>query len=67
VTSKYPVILSIENHCDLAQQEVMARTFTDILGGIDEFASLSLILLIALVLVWDLISVCFGFEVISDF
>lgn len=32
VSSKYPVILSIENHCSLSQQEAMADYFTCILG-----------------------------------
>lgn len=33
VTSRYPVILSIENHCDLPQQEVMAREFKKTFGN----------------------------------
>ena len=33
VASDYPVILSIEQHCDLSQQEVMAKMFKEILGG----------------------------------
>ncbi|RDD46947.1 1-phosphatidylinositol 4,5-bisphosphate phosphodiesterase gamma-1 [Trichoplax sp. H2] len=32
IFSPYPVILSIENHCSLAQQEVMARAFEDVFG-----------------------------------
>ena len=32
VTSPYPVILSIENHCSLSQQRRMAALFQDILG-----------------------------------
>uniref|UniRef100_A0A672MZT5 Phosphoinositide phospholipase C n=1 Tax=Sinocyclocheilus grahami TaxID=75366 RepID=A0A672MZT5_SINGR len=30
--SEYPLIVSIENHCSIEQQEVMARYFRDILG-----------------------------------
>ncbi|XP_073701389.1 1-phosphatidylinositol 4,5-bisphosphate phosphodiesterase delta-4 [Garra rufa] len=30
--SDYPLIVSIENHCSIEQQEVMARYFRDILG-----------------------------------
>jgi phosphatidylinositol phospholipase C epsilon len=32
VTSPYPVILSIENHCSLAQQQKMALIFKELLG-----------------------------------
>ena len=32
VTSPYPVILSIENHCSVAQQKKMAEIFEDVLG-----------------------------------
>ncbi|PIK41235.1 hypothetical protein BSL78_21913 [Apostichopus japonicus] len=32
VTSKYPVILSIENHCSLQQQTRMANIFQEVLG-----------------------------------
>ena len=32
-TSEYPMILSIENHCSVKQQDVMAKYMTDILGG----------------------------------
>ncbi|XP_045101299.1 1-phosphatidylinositol 4,5-bisphosphate phosphodiesterase gamma-1-like [Portunus trituberculatus] len=32
-TSKYPVILSIENHCSLTQQKVMARKFKETFGS----------------------------------
>lgn len=33
VTSEFPVILSIENHCCLQQQRKMAKAFKEILGG----------------------------------
>lgn len=32
-TSQYPVILSLENHCSVEQQEVMARHMSSILGS----------------------------------
>ncbi|XP_077580843.1 1-phosphatidylinositol 4,5-bisphosphate phosphodiesterase delta-1-like isoform X1 [Stigmatopora nigra] len=32
-TSEYPVILSLENHCSVEQQEVMARHMSSILGS----------------------------------
>ncbi|XP_068197191.1 1-phosphatidylinositol 4,5-bisphosphate phosphodiesterase delta-1-like isoform X2 [Antennarius striatus] len=32
-TSEYPVILSLENHCSVKQQEVMARHMSSILGS----------------------------------
>ena len=32
VTSPYPVILSIENHCSVAQQKKMAEIFEEVLG-----------------------------------
>ncbi|XP_041369675.1 1-phosphatidylinositol 4,5-bisphosphate phosphodiesterase epsilon-1-like [Gigantopelta aegis] len=32
VTSPYPVILSIENHCSLLQQQKMAQIFTSVFG-----------------------------------
>lgn len=32
--SKYPVILSVENHCTLDQQKVMAKHLVDILGSL---------------------------------
>ncbi|XP_049603042.1 1-phosphatidylinositol 4,5-bisphosphate phosphodiesterase delta-1 isoform X1 [Syngnathus scovelli] len=32
-TSKYPVILSLENHCSVEQQKVMARHLSSILGS----------------------------------
>jgi len=32
-TSDYPVILSLENHCSVEQQEVMARHLSSILGS----------------------------------
>ena len=31
-TSEYPVILSLENHCSVEQQQVMAKYMTAILG-----------------------------------
>ena len=31
--SQYPVILSLENHCSVEQQVVMAQLMRDILGG----------------------------------
>lgn len=31
-TSDYPVILSLENHCSMEQQEVLAQQLKDILG-----------------------------------
>ncbi|RWS14774.1 1-phosphatidylinositol 4:5-bisphosphate phosphodiesterase gamma-1-like protein [Dinothrombium tinctorium] len=34
VTSEYPVILSIENHCSLPQQRNMATAFQEILGDL---------------------------------
>jgi phosphatidylinositol phospholipase C, eta len=30
--SDYPVILSLENHCSLLQQKIMADCLTDVLG-----------------------------------
>lgn len=30
---RYPVIISLENHCCLAQQEKMAESIKNILGG----------------------------------
>jgi phosphatidylinositol phospholipase C delta len=32
-TSEYPVILSLENHCSVKQQETLAKHLRDILGG----------------------------------
>eukprot|EP00731_Ephydatia_muelleri_P027125 Em0018g1225a len=32
VTSEYPVILSIEQHCDIQQQRIMARQFKEVFG-----------------------------------
>ena len=37
VTSEYPVILSIENHCTLPQQRYMAQAFKDVFGGLLSF------------------------------
>lgn len=31
-TSEYPVILSLENHCSMDQQKIMAKHLTSILG-----------------------------------
>ena len=31
--SEYPVILSIEQHCDIPQQQVMDRQFKEVFGG----------------------------------
>ncbi len=33
LTSPYPVILSIENHCSLSQQKVMAQCFKSTFGS----------------------------------
>ena len=33
VASEYPVILSIEQHCDIPQQRFMAKAFKEHLGG----------------------------------
>ena len=30
----YPLILSLENHCSIPQQKVMAQTFRDVFGGL---------------------------------
>ena len=32
-TSDYPLVLSIEQHCDIPQQQVMARQFKEVFGG----------------------------------
>ncbi len=32
-TSEYPVILSIENHCSVKQQQYMAAAFLEVFGG----------------------------------
>ncbi|ODM92959.1 1-phosphatidylinositol 4,5-bisphosphate phosphodiesterase gamma-1 [Orchesella cincta] len=32
VTSEYPVILSIENHCSVKQQKIMAKKFDEVFG-----------------------------------
>ncbi|KAI2805487.1 hypothetical protein RDWZM_008746 [Blomia tropicalis] len=34
VTSEYPVILSVENHCNLAQQRYMASVFKEVFGDV---------------------------------
>ena len=31
--SDYPLILSIEEHCDISQQQFMAKQFRDVFGG----------------------------------
>ena len=36
ITSDYPVILSVEQHCDIGQQGVMARLFKEVFGGRNE-------------------------------
>lgn len=33
VASEYPLILSIEQHCDIPQQQVMAKQFKEVFGG----------------------------------
>lgn len=38
---RYPVILSIENHCSVAQQKKMAQYLTDILGDKLDLSSVS--------------------------
>jgi len=30
----YPLILSLENHCSIPQQKVMAQTFREVFGGL---------------------------------
>lgn len=34
VASDYPLILSLENHCSIPQQKVMAQTFRDVFGDL---------------------------------
>ena len=34
ISSSYPVILSLENHCSISQQKTMATHMVNILGGI---------------------------------
>ncbi|ELV14241.1 1-phosphatidylinositol-4,5-bisphosphate phosphodiesterase eta-2 [Tupaia chinensis] len=41
VKNEYPVILSIENHCSVAQQKKMAQYLTDILGDKLDLSSVS--------------------------
>lgn len=38
---RYPVILSIENHCSVVQQKKMAQYLTDILGDKLDLSSVS--------------------------
>ena len=33
VTTDFPVVLSIEQHCDIPQQRIMARQFKEVFGG----------------------------------
>ena len=33
VASEYPILLSIEQHCDISQQKFMAETFKEVFGG----------------------------------
>ena len=33
VASEYPLIITVEQHCDLPQQRFMARAFKEYLGG----------------------------------
>ncbi|XP_012589982.1 PREDICTED: 1-phosphatidylinositol 4,5-bisphosphate phosphodiesterase eta-2 [Condylura cristata] len=41
IKNEYPVILSIENHCSVAQQKKMAQYLTDILGDKLDLSSVS--------------------------
>ncbi|XP_036918033.1 1-phosphatidylinositol 4,5-bisphosphate phosphodiesterase eta-2 isoform X6 [Sturnira hondurensis] len=41
VKNEYPVVLSIENHCSVAQQKKMAQYLTDILGDKLDLSSVS--------------------------
>ena len=34
VASDYPIILSIEQHCEISQQKIMARLFKEYFGGV---------------------------------
>ena len=33
-TSECPVVLSIEQHCDIPQQRIMAKQFKEVFGGV---------------------------------
>ena len=34
VVHRYPVILSIEQHCSISQQQFMAKQFIEVFGGL---------------------------------
>ena len=33
-TSEFPLVLSIEQHCDIPQQRIMAKQFKEVFGGV---------------------------------